>query len=184
MRVSSLIAAVIVAAVGMSTVPASAGPYFNSGARAEARQEIRQDRRAFRRDVRQNRRAVRQASPIVRYNRQVRRIERRVERRATVPFRPGVSLIAPRVRQANRFERRATRRDLRQDRRAFRREVRRAKRHGGWYRGDVLPRSRFVFVDHRNYGLRAPRRGYRYVRVGSDLLLVAIATGVIVDVLR
>jgi Ni/Co efflux regulator RcnB len=54
-----------------------------------------------------------------------------------------------------------------------------------WGRGERLPqsyRSRSYVVDYRRYGLGAPPRGYEYVRVGNDVVLTAVATGVIASV--
>jgi Ni/Co efflux regulator RcnB len=61
-------------------------------------------------------------------------------------------------------------------------------RHEGWYkRGGYLPveyRTRYVVTDWRHDRLREPPRGYHWVRSDNgDFLLVAIATGVIVDLL-
>ena len=61
-------------------------------------------------------------------------------------------------------------------------------RHEGWYkRGGYLPveyRTRYVVTDWRRDHLREPPRGYHWVRSDNgDFLLVAIATGVIVDLL-
>ena len=61
-------------------------------------------------------------------------------------------------------------------------------RHEGWYRrGGYLPveyRTRYVVTDWRRDRLREPPRGYHWVRSDSgDFLLVAVATGVIVDLL-
>jgi Ni/Co efflux regulator RcnB len=61
-------------------------------------------------------------------------------------------------------------------------------RHEGWYhRGGYLPveyRTRYVVYDWRRDHLREPPRGYHWVRSDNgDFLLVAIATGVIVDLL-
>ncbi len=61
-------------------------------------------------------------------------------------------------------------------------------RHEGWYhRGGYLPveyRTRYVVTDWRRDRLREPPYGYRWVRSDNgDFLLVAIATGVIVDLL-
>jgi Ni/Co efflux regulator RcnB len=54
-----------------------------------------------------------------------------------------------------------------------------------WRRGERLPayyRDRFRPVDYRAYRLRPPPRGYHYVRDDrGDILLVAIATGIIVS---
>ncbi|MHB1058335.1 MAG: RcnB family protein [Rhodanobacter sp.] len=61
-------------------------------------------------------------------------------------------------------------------------------RHEGWYkRGGYLPveyRTRYVVTDWHRDHLRAPPRGYHWVRSDNgDFLLVAIATGAIVDLL-
>jgi Ni/Co efflux regulator RcnB len=61
-------------------------------------------------------------------------------------------------------------------------------RHEGWYkRGGYLPveyRTRYVVTDWRRDRLREPPRGYHWVRSDNgDFLGVAIATGVIVDLL-
>lgn len=57
----------------------------------------------------------------------------------------------------------------------------------GWRRGGRLPpeyRHRaYVVDDWRVHRLRPPPRGYQWVAVGGDYLLVAIATGVILEVL-
>jgi len=61
--------------------------------------------------------------------------------------------------------------------------------HEGWYRrGGYLPveyrESRYVVYDWRADHLREPPRGYHWVRSDNgDFLLVAITTGVIVDLL-
>lgn len=61
--------------------------------------------------------------------------------------------------------------------------------HEGWYRrGGYLPveyrSSRYVVYDWREARLREPPRGYHWVRSDNgDFLLVAITTGVIVDLL-
>ena len=62
-------------------------------------------------------------------------------------------------------------------------------RHEGWYRrGGYLPveyrRRRYVVYDWRDAHLREPPPGYHWVRSDDgDYLLVAITTGVIVDLL-
>lgn len=61
--------------------------------------------------------------------------------------------------------------------------------HEGWYRrGGHLPveyrSTRYVVYDWRAARLREPPRGYHWVRSDNgDFLLVAITTGVIVDLL-
>jgi Ni/Co efflux regulator RcnB len=55
-----------------------------------------------------------------------------------------------------------------------------------WHRGDKLPssyRNKAYVVDYRHYGLGAPPRGYQYVRVNNDVVLAAVATGVISSVI-
>lgn len=50
-----------------------------------------------------------------------------------------------------------------------------------WQRGQRLPVEyrKVVVRDYRSAHLNAPPRGYEYVRVGNDVVLTAIATGVI-----
>lgn len=56
-----------------------------------------------------------------------------------------------------------------------------------WHRGDRLPRSwygaSYIVHDWRPYRLYSPPYGYHWVRVGDDVLLTAIATGVVLDVI-
>ncbi|WP_165188474.1 RcnB family protein [Caulobacter soli] len=55
-----------------------------------------------------------------------------------------------------------------------------------WHRGDKLPsayRGKAYTVDYRHYGLSAPPRGYQYVRVNNDVVLTAVATGVVASVI-
>jgi Ni/Co efflux regulator RcnB len=56
-----------------------------------------------------------------------------------------------------------------------------------FYRGGRLPaeyRGRtYVVNDWRGHNLSAPPRGYHWVQSGSDYVLAAVATGVILDVL-
>lgn len=56
-----------------------------------------------------------------------------------------------------------------------------------WKRGDRLPqvyRERYYVVDDwRGHRLHAPPRGQRWVQVGADYALVAIATGVIAQII-
>src|SRR5882672_537562 len=54
-----------------------------------------------------------------------------------------------------------------------------------WYRGDRLPRAYYgrpyVVYGYRSYQLYDPPRGYYWVRVNNDVLLTAIATGLVLD---
>lgn len=56
-----------------------------------------------------------------------------------------------------------------------------------WNRGDRLPMEyrdrQYVVNDWRGHQLSAPPRGYQWVQSGSDYLLVAIATGIILQLL-
>jgi len=55
-----------------------------------------------------------------------------------------------------------------------------------WRRGETLPpayRGRgYVVNDWQRYRLAPPPRGYQYTRVGNDVILTAIATGVIASI--
>ncbi|MBS0410832.1 MAG: RcnB family protein [Proteobacteria bacterium] len=55
-----------------------------------------------------------------------------------------------------------------------------------WRRGGYLPPyyRGWTVDDYGRWGLRRPPYGYHWVRVGDDYLLVAIATGLIFDVVR
>lgn len=59
-------------------------------------------------------------------------------------------------------------------------------RHHKWRRGERLPRAYYsrpyVIANYGHYHLRRPPRGCHYVRVNNDVVLAAIATGVILDV--
>lgn len=59
-------------------------------------------------------------------------------------------------------------------------------RYHAWRSGDHLPPSyrvsRYYVNDYWTYRLRPPPRGYYWVRVDNDVLLTAIATGVVVQV--
>lgn len=56
-----------------------------------------------------------------------------------------------------------------------------------FHRGDRLPspyRGRqYVVDDWRGHGLQPPPRGHRWVQVGGEYVLVAIATGVIASII-
>ena len=54
-----------------------------------------------------------------------------------------------------------------------------------WRRGAYLPSSyhRYYVSDPYFYGLRAAPRGHRWVHVDNDIVLVALATGIIADIL-
>ncbi|MEO5670263.1 MAG: RcnB family protein, partial [Ramlibacter sp.] len=56
-----------------------------------------------------------------------------------------------------------------------------------WRRGGYVPHqyrgNQYVVNDWRGHRLYAPPRGYHWVQVGSDYVLVAIATGIIAQLL-
>lgn len=97
-----------------------------------------------------------------------------------------------RSRQDN--DRRNDRYDYRHDNRDFGRShnEQRSKGRGAgpgheYYRGDRFPaeyRSRhYVVNDWRAHQLSAPPRGYQWVQSGNDYLLIAIASGIIAQLL-
>lgn len=84
----------------------------------------------------------------------------------------------------NRDDRREARQDRREDRREHRQDQRQDRReYRQWQRGQVLPNqyrsSSYVVTDYNRYGLSAPPRGYQYYRSGNNILLTAIASGLI-----
>jgi len=103
-------------------------------------------------------------------------------------------------RRDDRHDRRDDRRDYRQDQRAYGRWQQSERRyHAGryqaprgyqyqqWSYGQRMPSyyrsSNYVVNDYNRYGLRAPPRGYQYVRSGDDVVLAAIAGGLITAVI-
>ena len=56
-----------------------------------------------------------------------------------------------------------------------------------WRRGERLPIGyygpRYVIGNYYDCGLRAPPYGYHWVRIDHDVVLAAIATGVVLDVI-
>jgi len=56
-----------------------------------------------------------------------------------------------------------------------------------YYRGDRLPieyrHRNYVVDDWRDHNLSAPPRGYHWVQSGGDYILIAIATGIIAQLL-
>lgn len=54
-----------------------------------------------------------------------------------------------------------------------------------WVRGNRVPdwQRKHVVRDYNRYGLRQPPSGYQYVRSGNDVVLAAVATGLITAVI-
>ena len=103
----------------------------------------------------------------------------------------------------NRYEQRherQDRREIRQDQRQYARWQQAQRRYNAgryvaprghavrvWSYGQAMPvyyrSSRYVISDYGRYGLRAPPRGYQYVRSGDDVVLAAVAGGLITAVI-
>ena len=91
-----------------------------------------------------------------------------------------------------RWERREDRRDRRDHRRWDRQQDRwerqQRREYRRWARGQTIPyqyRRSWYINDYHRYGYRAPPRGYAYYRTDTgDIVLAAIATGVILSLLN
>lgn len=94
----------------------------------------------------------------------------------------------------DRSESRQDRRGDRHDNRNFGRRHNEERRHGRgsgpnheYYRGDRLPAEyrhrNYVVNDWRGHRLSAPPRGHQWVQSGGDYILVAVATGIIAQLL-
>lgn len=62
----------------------------------------------------------------------------------------------------------------------------RGYKYNRWNVGSRLPDGYYdspYYVDYRPYGLSAPPRGYRWVRVDRDVYLVAVGNGLVRDIL-
>ena len=120
-----------------------------------------------------------------RYDRQDRREQRQDRREDRREFRQDM---------------REDRQDARQQRRAYARWQQSQRRYNApryvaprgyqvrtWSYGQRMPshyRTRaYVVNDYNRYGLRAPPRGYQYVRSGNDVVLAAVAGGLITAVI-
>ena len=99
-----------------------------------------------------------------------------------------------------RQEVREDRREIRQQRRAYARWQQAQRRYSAgryyaprgyavrsWSYGQRMPSyyrsNQYVVSDYGRYGLRQPPRGYHYVRSGNDVVLTAVATGLITAVI-
>jgi len=110
-------------------------------------------------------------------------------------------------RQERREDRREYRQDVREDRREARQDQRayarwqqsqqrynagryyapRGYETRSWSYGQRMPSyyrsNQYVVNDYARYGLRQPPQGYHYVRSGNDVVLAAIAGGLITAVI-
>lgn len=97
-------------------------------------------------------------------------------------------------RQNHRAEHRAERRDDRRDHRRDDRFDGRNDRHEyynarrpDFKRGGYIPRDyrnhQYYITDYRAYRLSPPPRGHQWVQVGADYVLIAMATGLIANII-
>lgn len=91
-------------------------------------------------------------------------------------------------RQDSRYDQRDHRADRHdnRDNHAGRHDNGRHRGHKKWVRGQHLPheyRGRGYYVDYRAHHLRQPPRGYQWVRVNDDYMMVALATGLIASII-
>lgn len=149
----TFLTAAIALSVLASAGVASAQPYQGrSGGYQQGYDSPRGDRRDERRDERRDDRGDRRDE---RYDRRDDRAGARYERRAERRYYAG-RYQAPRGYQARQ-----------------------------WRRGEYLPRQyrgNAYGIDYRRYRLPPPPRGYQYTRVNDDVVLTAIATGLIASV--
>ena len=153
----NILCSIAIAAMGLSSLPSFAQP------RGEARQDLRegrQDRREATRDVREGKRDLRRADTP------------REARQARQDIREG---------QRDRREARSDVREARQDLRYYN------ARSPEFRRGGRVPmylnNRTYVVSDWRGHRLSAPPRGYHWVQVGPDYVLVAITTGIIANLI-
>jgi len=148
---------ILTAAIAATLAMGSMGVASAAEAQSRGNYEQRQDRRDDRRDDRNDRREWRQD------NRNDRR-EARQDQRAYA--------------QWQRSERRYN---------AGRYQAPRGYQTRSWSYGQRMPSyyrsNQYVVNDYGRYGLRAPPRGYHYVRSGNDVVLAAIAGGLITAVI-
>ncbi|MBL8772292.1 MAG: RcnB family protein [Phenylobacterium sp.] len=169
-----LYAAVAIAAVS-APIAASAQPGHE---RREDRRELREDRREYRED----RRDARRDGVIT-------RDEARELRRDRAEIREGRRELRYDRRQAETWRNRAEWREYRGARNGYWYApgygYRPVARGYSWRRGAYVPTSyrRFYVQDPYYYGLRAPPRGYRWVYADGNFVLMALATGLIAEVL-
>ena len=99
-------------------------------------------------------------------------------------------------RRDDRFDRRDDRFDRRDDRRDARNRYYHYRDGHRYYysargpefrRGRYIPREyrhrQYVVVNHRVHHLYAPPRGHQWVQVGTDYVLIAVATGLIAHII-
>ncbi|MBA4000277.1 RcnB family protein [Brevundimonas sp.] len=135
------------------------------GDRYDRRNDRRPDARSNQRNAQQQRAMQQRQRQIAQQQRQIQEQQRRLQQQQRAH---AARMMAQRRYNAG----------------AYHRPYGYQQRH--WQAGYTLPpsyrQSRYV-VDHRQYGLRAPPRGYQYTRVDNDVVLTAVATGLITAVI-
>jgi Ni/Co efflux regulator RcnB len=152
-KTTNVICSIAIASIGFTALPSFAQP------RQEARQDLRegqQDRREANRDLREGKRDLRRADTPG---------EKREARRDV------------REAQGDKREARGDIREARQDIRYY--HARSPEFRRGGYMPMYLRNNTYVVNDWRGHRLTAPPRGYHWVQVGPDYVLVAITTGLI-----
>ncbi|MFN3817175.1 RcnB family protein [Brevundimonas sp.] len=172
---TAAIAAVMAATTLGAASAAEAQSRPDRGDRYEQRQDRgdRYDRRDDRRpDARQNQRNAQQQRAAQERQRQIAQQQRQIQQQQQ------------RLQQQQRAQANRMMAQRRYNAGAYHRPAGYSYRQ--WNAGYTLPpsyrQSRYV-VDHRQYGLRAPPRGYQYTRVDNDVVLTAVATGLITAVI-
>ncbi|HEX5694571.1 MAG TPA: RcnB family protein [Arenimonas sp.] len=178
--------------------PAREARQENHQDRRDDRRQTRVERRDDRRDWRADRRDDRQDRRIVRYdNRNDRRDYRHDRRDDRRDYRSDYRQDRRDYHQVHRVFRRYARHDDRRWRGnhwrpefRYRAPVRyvypSGYRHVRWNVGHRMPAAYYgrpYYVDYHAYRLPPPPYGHRWVRSDRDVVLVAIATGLVLDVL-
>jgi Ni/Co efflux regulator RcnB len=167
MKANAIVSALV--AMGLSL----GGPSFAQGDGDQQARE--QAQRQAQRATQQQRQPARQQQAQRANQQQVQRGQQQQAQRA-------------RQQQAQRAQQQQQQRDYQQQaQRNDRRDERGAGPDHDFRRGDRLPpeyRNRsYVVDDWRAHHLSAPPRGYHWVQTGADYVLVAIATGIILQLL-
>lgn len=171
---------ILAAVVAAAAVPMAASAQGYE--RREDRRELREDRQEYREDRRD---ALRDGYVSPREQRELDRDRREI--------RQGQRELRYDRRRADTWRDRAEWRGYRGARSGYwyapgygYRPVDRRWRNHAWRRGEYVPvvyRSYYV-QDPYYYGLRAAPPGHRWVYMNNDFVLMALATGLIADVIR
>jgi Ni/Co efflux regulator RcnB len=97
----------------------------------------------------------------------------------------GGSAAMAQPHQYDRHDERAERHDDRNDRGANHDNGQHRGQYKKWARGQRLSteyRTRGHYVDYRSHHLRAPPRGYQWVQVDNNYMMVALTSGLIASI--